>query len=186
MSYFAELVLIPTPFFPLLWGKRIDTILQDLFCYHSNLFSFEHIHFAEVNGEKAGMILGYGWEIKERENLRTGSLLFKKMGISISGKLLLLAKFNKAIGKLYNGEYYISNIATYPRYRGMGAGKRLMLEAENEAEKIGARRTVLDVESDNISTIAFYQKLGYEIKNEFSVTLQKGKTLHFNRMIKEI
>lgn len=41
------------------------------------------------------------------------------------------------------------------RYRGMGAGKRLMFEAENEAEKVGARRMVLDVENDNISTIAF-------------------------------
>ena len=57
------------------------------------------------------MVLGDGWEIKARENLRTGSLLLKKMGISISGKLLLLMKFNNAIGKLYN---YISNIAYIP------------------------------------------------------------------------
>jgi len=69
------------------------------------------------------MVLGDGWEIKARENLRTGSLLLKKMGISISGKLLLLMRFNNAIGKLYNGEYYISNIACIPDIEEWERGK---------------------------------------------------------------
>ncbi len=76
---FAELVLISAPFFPILFGGKIKNILQDLFCYRSNLFSFEHVHFAEVDGKKAGMILGYDWQIKKRDNLRTGFLLFEKI-----------------------------------------------------------------------------------------------------------
>lgn len=109
---FAELMLISAPFLPKIFGGRIKTVLQDLFCYCSNLFSFEHVRFAEVDGELAGMILGYDWKIKKREILRTGFLLFKKMGISILSKLLLLLRFNARIGELHDGEYYISNIAT--------------------------------------------------------------------------
>lgn len=105
MSYFAELVLIPTPFFPLLWGKRMT-----LYCkiYFAIILIFSALNMFVL---QKLMVLGDGWEIKARENLRTGSLLLKKMGISISGKLLLLMKFNNAIGKLYN---YISNIACIP------------------------------------------------------------------------
>ena len=183
---FAELVLISAPFFPNLFGGRIKTILQDLFCYCSNLFSFEHVYFAEVEGEVAGMILGYDWQIKKRVNLRTGFLLFKKIGFSILGKLSPLIKFNATVGKLHNGEYYISNIATYPKYRGMGVGKRLMFEAEHEAKMVGADRIVLDVEKDNIGAITVYKKLGYETIKEISIHLQKDKILHFYRMTKEV
>jgi len=74
LSYFAELVLISAPFFPLLWGKRIDTILQDLFCHHSNLFSFKHVRFAEVNG--AGRWLGN----KSARKLKNGFFITQKDG----------------------------------------------------------------------------------------------------------
>lgn len=68
---FAELILTSASFFPTLFSERIKDILQELFCYRFNLFSFEHVLFAEIDGEKAGMILGYDWQTKKRENLRT-------------------------------------------------------------------------------------------------------------------
>ncbi len=183
---FAELMLISASFFPTLFSERIKDILQELFCYRFNLFSFEHVLFAEIDGEKAGMILGYDWQTKKRENLRTGFLLFKKIGVSILRKLTPLIKFNAMVGKLNNGEYYISNIASYPKFRGIGVGKRLMFEAEHEAKMVSTEKIVLDVEKDNIGAITFYEKLGYETIKEFSISLQKNKILYFNRMTKEV
>ena len=183
---FSELVLISAPYFLILFGDKIKTLLQDLFQYHSNLFSFEHVYFAEDDGKKAGMILGYDQQLKKRENLRTGYLLFKKMGVSILNKFLLFIKFNETVGRLGDSEYYISNIATYPQYRGRGVGKRLMLQAEQEAKMVSAERIVLDVEKENVSAINFYKKLGYEMTKEFSISLQRNKILHFYRMIKEV
>jgi len=183
---FAELVLISVPYFPILFGDKIKTVLQDLFRYHSNLFSFEHVYFAEVDGEITGMILGYDWKVKKQQNLRTGFLLFKKIGIYILGKSLLLMKFNATVGKISDEEYYIQHIATYPQYRGMGTGKSLILEAEQEAKKVGAKGIVLDVEKENISAINFYKKLGYKTIKEFLLSLQRDKILHFNRMTKEV
>uniref|UniRef100_A0A7C4U6Z7 GNAT family N-acetyltransferase n=1 Tax=candidate division WOR-3 bacterium TaxID=2052148 RepID=A0A7C4U6Z7_UNCW3 len=183
---FTELVLISAPYFPILFGDKIKTVLQDLFHYHFNLFSFEHVYFAEVDGEKAGMILGYDWQVKKREDLRTGFLLFKKIGVSILCKFSTLMKFNATVGSVCDGEYYISNIATYPQHRGLGVGKRLILEAEQEAKVVGAERILLDVEKENISAIDFYKKLGYKTIKEFSIPLQRNKILHFNRMTKEV
>ncbi|MFN3551345.1 MAG: GNAT family N-acetyltransferase [Endomicrobiia bacterium] len=183
---FAELVLLSAPFLPILFSERIKDILQELFCYRSNLFSFEHVLFADIYGEKAGMILGYNWQTKTRESLRIGFFLFKKIGFSILRKLSLLIKFNSTVGKLNNGEYYISNIATYPEFRGFGVGKRLMFETEHKAKMVGAEKIVLDVEKDNIGAITFYKKLGYETLKEFSISLQKNKILYFNRMTKEV
>lgn len=183
---FAKLILISAPFFPILFGDKIKLALQDLFRYQSNLFSFEQVNFVEVDVEKAGMILGYDWQIKKRDNLRTGFLLFKKIGVSILVKFLSLLKFNATVGRVCDGEYYISNIATYPRYRGRGLGKGLILEAEQEAKMVGAERIVLDVEKENISAINFYRKLGYKMIKEFSISLQRNKILHFCRMTKEM
>jgi len=183
---FVELMLMSAPYFPILFGYKIKAVLQDLFGYRSNLFSFEHVCFAEVNGEKAGMILGYDWKTKRRENLKTGFLLFKKIGISILGKFLLLMRFNVTVGRMYNGEYYISNIAVYSQYRGKGIGKKLIFEAEQKAKIIGAKRVVLDVEKENISAVNFYRKLGYKVIKEFSISLKRDRILHFFRMVREI
>jgi len=46
---FAELMLISAPFFPVLFGNKIEMVLQDLFRCPSNLFSFKHVYFAEVD-----------------------------------------------------------------------------------------------------------------------------------------
>jgi len=183
---FAELILISAPYFSILFGNRIETVLQELFHCRANLFSLEHVHFAEIDGERAGMILAYDWRVKNRENLRTGFLLFEKIGINILSKFLTLIKFNSSVGRLGDGDYYISNVATYSQYRGRGVGKRLIFKAEQEAKIVGAERIVLDVEKENISAINFYKKLGYNMIKEFSIVLQRNKILYFIRMTKQI
>lgn len=184
---FAELMVISAPYFPLIFGNKTQTLLQKFFRHPFNLFSFKHIYFAEIDKEKAGMILGYNWQTKKQENLRTGFLFFKKMGIIyLLKKFLLLIKFHATVGKVNNGEYYISNIALYPKFRKLGIGKRLMLEAEREAKMAYAEKIILDVEKDNIGAITFYKNLGYKIIKKFSIPLQKDNILHFYRMAKEI
>jgi len=183
---FVKLMLISAPYFPFLFGDKIVSTLHYLFHHESNLFSFKHVYFAEVNGEKAGMILGYNWRSKKMENLKTGFLLFKKIPALALFKFLTLMKFNATIGRIGEEEYYISNLATYPQYRGKGIGKGLILETEQEAKMTGAKKIVLDVERENLTAINFYKKLNYEIIKEFNIPLQRDKILHFYRMVKQI
>lgn len=183
---FAELLLLSAPYFQFIFGDKTRIVLQNLFRYRSNLFSFEHVYFAEVDGKKAGMILGYDRQTKRKEDLKTGYMLFKEIGVNILGKFLLLMKFNTTVGKVCKDEYYISNIATYPQFRGKGVGKRLIFEAAQEAKLFSAKRIVLDVEKNNISAIKLYGKLGYKMTKSFSIPLQRDKVLYLNRMIKEV
>ena len=182
----AELILLSAPYFRVLFGDRVKNVLQNLFCDQSNLFSFMHVCFAEVDGARAGMILSYDKQAKKHENSGTGYLLFKKIGVRMFRKIFILLKFNRTVGSLSDGEYYISNIATYPHFRGLGVGHKLVTEVEREALLSGSEKIVLDVEKENITAIAFYKRMGFRVLEEFSIPLSANLILHFQRMIKKI
>lgn len=184
---FAVLVLMSAPsLFPSIYGEGVTGVMQHLFCRQSNLFSFEHTYFAELGGRKAGMVLGYGWEVKGREIWQTGSLLFEKMRGAFRRKLPLLMKFENVIGVVKDREYYISNIAVYPEYRAAGIGTRLIFVAEEEAKKSGAKSVALDVEVENTGASRLYKRLGYSVANEATVRLRGGQSFSFYRMCKEL
>ncbi|MGC8897808.1 MAG: GNAT family N-acetyltransferase [Bacteroidota bacterium] len=183
---FAELMLISAPYFPLLFGENIRMILQHLFSQHRNLFSFEHVYFAEIHEKIAGMIIGYDSKTKRQESLLTGALLFAEMKDNFLKKLPLLAKFNKTVGQLSKNDFYISNVATYFPYRGKGIGTKLMFEIEKVAKEKRTKRILLDVEKENREAIRFYAKLGYQVSWDFSIQLTEDTILSFHRMSKEL
>jgi ribosomal protein S18 acetylase RimI-like enzyme len=168
---FAELLLLSASYFHIVFGENIKNVLKKLFCHSENLFSFNHVYFAEVGQKNAAMILSYDSVTKDNENLRTGFLLFRETGIKLLGKLSMLLKMNNSVGKMPNDSYYISNIATYPEYRGMSIAKQLMLLAEGEAKKANVKIMLLDVESENFPASNLYKKLGYKKIDEFTVPL---------------
>jgi ribosomal protein S18 acetylase RimI-like enzyme len=184
---FAALIIMSAPsLFPTIYGEGVAGVMQHLFCRRSNLLSFEHTYFAEHGGRKAGMVLGYGWQVKESESRQTGFLLFEKMRGAFRRKVPLLMKFENVIGVVKDREYYISNIAVYPEYRSAGIGTRLIFIAEEEAKKSGAQGVALDVEVENTGAARLYKRLGYSVANESTVRLRRGKSFSFYRMCKEL
>lgn len=181
---FVKLFLLSSPYFPVVFGGRIVNVLERLFQREKNLFSYEHAFFAEFNGKKAGMLLGYDWKAKRRENIQTGFMILRFSGWDFFAKVNTYLKFNRTVGSLGAEEYYISNIATYENFRGMGVGKALMGVAEEEARKCGCRKVVLDVEEENLSAIMFYKKLGFKEQERFLIKLGKGLEFRFLRMVK--
>jgi hypothetical protein len=104
---FAELVLLSSPgLFPAIYGGGVRDLMRYLFRQRGNLFSFEHACFAEMDGKKAGMILGYDWRAKRRESWRTGYLLLKHRKGALSGKIPLLMKVNGVVGMVGGGILY--------------------------------------------------------------------------------
>lgn len=183
---FARLLLLSAPYFPIIFGSRIEMTLTWVFRCKCNLFSFEHVYFAEAEGKNAGMILGYSWEDKKRENFRTGILLFARTGLSMLANVPTFLRLNATTGKMGKFQYYISNVAVYSQFRRRGIGGQLMSAAEYEARKLGARNVILDVERENLAAIGLYERMGYKMVEEFSVPLGIEKNLHFIRMDKEI
>jgi len=161
---FANLVLLSEPtLFPTIFGSGTRGVIQNLFRHRKNLFSFEHSYFIEVDGKKAGMILGYDWKTQRGEEWRTGLLLIKYMKLGFFARIPALLKALSLVGRAGNNEYYICSVAVYPEFRGNELGTTLLLWEEEEAKRCGASRSTLDVRVDNQDAISLYNRLGYSI-----------------------
>ncbi|MEA2087206.1 MAG: N-acetyltransferase [Candidatus Caldatribacteriota bacterium] len=182
---FSQLILLSTAtFFPLLFASNTEEIMRNLFQQPGNLFSFEHSYFIEVNGKIAGMALGYSWEQKRREELHTGLLLVKYLKWNFLTRIFYFLKAQGIVGKLAEKEYYLSNIAVYPEFRGLGVGTKLLSVIERESEKTCNNKIILDVETNNKKAIKLYERLGYIIKwRTPSIKINK-EIFEFFRMFK--
>ena len=161
---FTNLLSLSAPiFFTVIYGSDVSSVIQNLFRQPKNLFSFEHSYFIEVEGTKAGMILGYDWKTKREEEWRTGLLMIKYMKLRFFARILSLLKALSLTGKVEDNEYYVSNIAVYPEFRGANLGTNLLLRMEEEAKSCGATKMALDVEADNQGAIKLYNRLGYSV-----------------------
>jgi len=179
---FLKLILMASPYFSEIFSNKA---IGRLFSRKSNLFSYTHTFFVELDGKKAGMLLGYDWKTKTEENLRTGVLLFRYLGINMILKIRDFLNLNRKVGKIPEKAYYVSNIAVYPQFRGKGLGKILMETAEGEAQHSGSQSVILDVETKNEGAVSFYKKLGFRVMEEFTVPIS-GKDLSFFRMEKRL
>lgn len=185
-EHFAELMHISAPeYFPDLLGKKFKEFFVRAFLEKGNLFSHEHVFFAKFEGKIAGMLLSYDWRAKKREETGTGWLMMKVLGFDFLKQLPAFISATSGSGKLEEGDYYISNIAVYPEFRGKKIGKTLMLKAEELAREKNSKRLALDVEVDNEVAIAVYKKLGYTVKREHEIELG-GKKYRFYRMVKPL
>jgi ribosomal protein S18 acetylase RimI-like enzyme len=157
---FSQLILLSTAtFFPSIFASNAEEVMRKIFQQPGNLFSFEHSYFIEVNSKIAGMALGYNWEQKRREELRTGLLLVKYLKWSFFTRIFYLLKAQGIVGKVSENEYYLSNIAVYPEFRNLGLGTKLFSKIKRASEKTGAYKIVLDVETSNKRAIKLYEKL---------------------------
>jgi len=62
---------------------------------------------------------------------------------------------------------YVCHIVLDKAHRGQGHGKPIMLHAENEMKKLGAKRIGLNVFGYNERAIKLYKHLGYEVSELF-------------------
>ena len=161
---FTNLILLSeSGLFPAVFGSNVKNVLQSLFRQRRNLFSFEHSYFIEVDDAKAGTVLGYDWKTQRGEEWRTGLLLIKYMKLEFFARIPALLMALHLVGRAEDNEYYISNVAVYPEFRGAKLGTNLILKMEEEARSCGAKKMALDVEVDNQSAIKLYNRLGYSV-----------------------
>jgi len=86
------------------------------------------------------------------------TILVMELDGEMVGSAYLLWRKNLAVGRLYN-------IAVTPRIQGKGLGTQLLKECELEAARRRCDVLSLEVRSDNLSAIAFYEKHGYKIED---------------------
>ena len=185
-NHFSELVLLAAPFFSKLFGDEgAVELLQGLYEHERNLFSFSHCLFAE-DGDILGLVVGYDWQTKRSEQLITGYLMVKHLGLQFFKVLPALLKLDTQVSRISSEDYYIAFLAVYQQVQTRGVGTALMKRAEKDAVSCGAKFVCLDVETENENAVQFYQKRGYTIERTFSVNLTREVVLHFHRMKKRI
>lgn len=102
---------------------------------------------AEVEGQVAGMLLGY----RLPDPYVTGDLQDYPEIVRPLIELEALAP----------GSWYVNAVATFEHCRGLGIGSKLMAAAEQIARKSTARRMSLIVAAENIRAKHLYEKLAY-------------------------
>ena len=186
-NHFSKLVLLAAPFFSKLFGEeRAVELLQLLYEHDSNLFSFSHCLFAQDGDDILGLVVGYDWQTKQNEQLSTGYLMIKHLGLQFFKALPALLKLDAQVSRISREDYYIAFLAVYQQVQTRGVGTALMKRAEKDAVSCGAKFVCLDVETENENAVQFYQKRGYTIERTFSVNLTREVVLHFHRMKKRI
>jgi len=70
------------------------------------------------------------------------------------------------ISEIYWGWYYINVLWVKSELRGCGFGRKLLIQAENEAKKMGAKNVYLDTFS--FQAPEFYKKNGYHVFGELN------------------
>jgi ribosomal protein S18 acetylase RimI-like enzyme len=185
-EHFARLALFTAPvFLPYYWGSDVRNILRKLFQTPGNWYSFEHTYVVEVDGEVAGMALGYSYRQKEEEAERTGEMAVECMEGSEYTELPD-PRVAGIMEQVDEGDYYFQHLAVYPKFRSHGVGTRLMQMLGEEVQKTECTRVVGDVETDNTEAIKLYERLGAQIIARSAVVETGVKNFEFLKMGAEI
>ena len=168
-----------------IFGKNVKDILKNLYSKKENQFSYEFTNFIEVQNKICGMLLSYSYDDKKKVELNTGRFLLKIMKIDFLKIFPNLLKSFFVLEKLDKGDYYISNIATYPSFRGMGLGTKLLTFSEDVAKNRKMKRLVLEVEKENENAIKVYENFGFKKEKDLDLKIE-DKTFSFYKMVKNL
>jgi ribosomal protein S18 acetylase RimI-like enzyme len=62
-----------------------------------------------------------------------------------------------------NNAIIIVALGILPQYQNAGVGKSLIEKVEEEAERLGKKKLLVSTSNDDLSALAFYQSLGFQI-----------------------
>lgn len=118
-------------------------------------FSYRNVHLAIVDNEIAGMLLAYKLpQSDSSENLEDYPEFIRP-----------LIELEQCVP----GSFYINMLATYPVFRGIGIGTRLMAIVDDLAKDAGCTTLSVEVFEQNAGALKLYQRLGYYIVEQRDV-----------------
>ena len=171
---------------PALFGPDAHRFWECAFKYRQCGFSYEHSRFLEVGGKPVGIAVAYDYQTQKKEGRRTFWAMINCLKWTFLKQLSELRQSGALMARTREGDYYLSNLAVYPEYRGQGYGTIIMDSVEKMAADTGGKRVVLDAEVNKLRTIQFYKGRGYEIEETLPVLKTKAGDFLLQRMVKEI
>jgi ribosomal protein S18 acetylase RimI-like enzyme len=143
--------------------KPMDEILEGLYRFEGNRYSWSKTDIAEWDGESVGMIISFPGKETLHRNLATGSGLLKLCNFFDVLRLAVRALSMGGGLETKRDEYYIANLAVLPQYQGRGIGSGLLLHAEEKAKKAGIQKCSLIVDTEKPAARRLYEHRGYQV-----------------------
>ena len=125
-------------------------------------FSYRYSYVADKAGQAVGLLVAYPGTFLTRLDIAMGRYLVTQFS---PAALIRLVWRSLALAgpEAERGEYYISNLAVQPPFRGQGIGSQLLALAEQQARNADLHRTSLCVDMDNEGAFRLYQRAGYQV-----------------------
>lgn len=143
--------------------KNIKTLIKS----KNNIFSYENIYVVtDENEEVLGILVAFTgndisfWgDFKAYYNILDSSAFLKYVikGTTINELL------TTSVGK---NDYYLSNIAVDPHFRGQGIGSFILQNAFQIARDKGCNRVLLDVTFKNKRAMKLYERFGFKVNGK--------------------
>lgn len=152
--------------FSRLLGNAAPRVLAAVFREPGHNLSYDRTIVGELDGEIAGMASHHsapdyraGARLAVRLMTRSAGWRAFRMAIAVLPVRRTLAFMDK----IADGDHYLQMVAVRPDYRGKGVGTALINAVTEHAAASGARRLVLDVETENAGAQALYGRLGFVV-----------------------
>ena len=145
-----------------LLGRRVNEILAKAFVTPGHDMCYEHVLFAEIDGQIVGM--GSGYTAKEH-SASTDDALKRAAGRStlrMAIMFTLAAPIFRFMHTLATGDFYVEFLAVDEDQRGKGIGSRLLAALESRACETGSAQFAIDVAGRNQVAQTVYERYGFE------------------------
>ncbi len=156
-------------------------LLEQIVKLKDHTFSLDKIKLAEANEEVVGLLLSYPGEQSLKLGLKTTFKLREVDDYFSIIRFLKLLWTSLTVEKADKEEYYISNMAVKDKYRKLGIGENLLVQAQEMAVSHGLKKISLLVKFNNEIAKNLYYKYDYKIINVF-----KFSGMKVCKMIKDI
>ncbi len=147
-------------------GKRSRQVLAAAYLKPGHDFSYETVHFAEIDGEIVGMACSYDSRYHAASSLRPILRAAGLRSIRAIPAVLFGWRVMSFVDTVPEGDFYLAAIAVDGTHRGEGIGTVLLDHTLDRARSAGSERTVLDVDSNNEGGRRLYERWGMTVEAE--------------------
>lgn len=148
-------------FFSFMLGRNSEQIIARSFSEPGHSQSFEHVLFAERDGEVVGMASAFTsaqHDSFSEEPLKRAA--GRKAALRLRCVRILLWPLFRVLNTVTDGDFYLLGLAVEPDLRGAGIGSLLMADTEDRARRAGSVRLCLDVAAKNEGARKLYARRG--------------------------
>lgn len=144
--------------------SQAQTILQQAFVRPQHAFSYEHTQVLEVDHTPAGILIGYSGGLKQQADEKVHFVMARILTLRKLPKILVnIADFSRIKQDVPLDAYYILGFSLLPVFQGIGLGKFLLEQADNEAYRLGCTSICADVAYTNFRAKQLLEQHGYQI-----------------------